>query len=128
MRSARLIGEVGAWIGPLLLVGVGVWIATGPLREGRRDAERMAKRAGTWGGLVTLSFALAIDNVVVGFSLGLGDVDALRTAAAIAVVAVVFSLIGLHLGRASRRTWEVAASVSAGVVLVAVGVAGAVAF
>jgi manganese efflux pump family protein len=121
-QAARWLGTMAAWLGPVLLIGMGVWVATSPLR-GRAAAKREARQVTTWGGLVALSFGLAIDNVVVGFSLGLGEVDALLTAGVIAVAAVVFSVAGLHLGRASRRAWETAATVGAGVALAVIGAA-----
>jgi manganese efflux pump family protein len=121
-QAARWLGAVAAWLGPALLIGLGVWVATSLLR-GRAVAKREARQVTTWGGLLALSFGLAIDNVVVGFSLGLGEVDALLTASVIAVAAVAFSVAGLHLGRASRRAWERAATVGAGVALIAIGVA-----
>jgi len=121
-QAARWLGGVAAWLGPGLLIGLGVWVATSPLR-GRTVAKREARQVTTWGGLIALSFGLAVDNVVVGFSLGLGEVDALLTAGVIAVAAVAFSVAGLHLGRASRRAWEKAATVGAGVALIAIGAA-----
>jgi manganese efflux pump family protein len=123
--SAHVVGDAASWLGPLLLIALGVWVASSPLRQRPRDAERMAERAATWGGLVLMSFGLAADNVVVGFSLGLGSVDALLVAGLIAVAAVVFAVIGLHVGRVARRTWETAATIGAGAVLVAVGVGSA---
>ena len=36
---------------------------------------------------------------------------------------MAFAIAGLHLGRASRRAWEKAATVGAGVALVAIGTA-----
>lgn len=121
-QAARWLGGVAAWLGPALLIAMGAWVATSPLR-GRAAAQREARQVTTWGGLVALSFGLAIDNVVVGFSLGLGEVDALLTAGVIAAAAVAFSVAGLHLGRASRRAWETAATVGAGVALTAIGAA-----
>jgi len=121
-RAARWLGAAATWLGPTLLIGLGIWVATSPLR-GRAAAKREARQVTTWGGLIVLAFGLAIDNVVVGFSLGLGDVDALLTAGVIAAGAVAFSITGLHLGRASRRAWEKSATIAAGVALVAIGAA-----
>jgi len=121
-QASRWLGAVAAWLGPALLIGMGVWVATSPLRD-RRTTKREARSVTTWGGLIALSFGLAIDNVVVGFSLGLGEVDALLTAGVIAAAAVVFSIAGLHLGQASRRGWETAATVASGIALAAIGIA-----
>jgi putative Mn2+ efflux pump MntP len=121
-QASRWLGGIAAWLGPGLLIGLGVWVASAPLR-GRAVAKREARQVTTWGGLLALSFGLAIDNVVVGFSLGLGEVDAWLTAGVIALAAVAFAVAGLHLGRASRRAWEKAATVAAGVALIAIGVA-----
>jgi putative Mn2+ efflux pump MntP len=121
-QAVRVLGAIAAWLGPALLVALGLWVATSPLR-GRRRARREARQVTTWAGLIALSFGLAVDNVVVGFSLGLGDVDALKTAGTMAAAAVAFSVAGLHLGRASRRVLEHVATVASGLVLVAIGVA-----
>lgn len=121
-QAARTLGDVAGWLGPTLLVALGLWVATSPLRS-RRDASREARQLTTWTGLIALSFGLAIDNVVVGFSLGLGEVDAVRAAGAMALAAVVCSVAGLHLGRASRRHLETVATVASGLVLVAIGAA-----
>ena len=61
-------------------------------------------------------------DVVVGMSLGRGDADALTTAGAIAVNAVVFAIAGLHLGRASHRAVETWARVVSGLALIGIGV------
>jgi manganese efflux pump family protein len=121
-QAAGRLGAVAAWLGPALLIGMGLWVATSPLRD-RKVTRREARSVTTWGGLMALSFGLAIDNVVVGFSLGLGEVDALLTAGVIAVAAVVFSVAGLHLGHASRGGWEKAATIGSGVGLMVIGIA-----
>jgi manganese efflux pump family protein len=119
-QVAGLIGAVAEWLGPALLITLGAWVAASPLRQ--RSAKREARNVTTWPGLIALSFALSVDNVVIGLSLGLGDVDALTTAAVIAATAVVFAIAGMHLGRASSRAVETWAKVFSGVALIGIGV------
>lgn len=121
-QASPTVGDVADWLAPALLIAFGVWVASTPLRT-RSVTKRAAHQVTTWTGLIVLSFGLAVDNVVVGISLGLRDADALLTAAVIGLAAAVFTVVGLHLGRASRRALEVVAEVTAGLLLIVIGVA-----
>jgi len=113
------LADAGRWIGAALLVALGLIT----LRPDGPDDERLAERITTTGGLAGLAAGLSLDNLVVGFALGLGDVSPLLVATVIACFSVSFTLVGLHLGAAGRRHLERPARVAAGVALVAVGLA-----
>ena len=121
-QASQAVGDVADWLAPALLIALGVWVVSTPLRP-RSVTKRAIHQITTWKGLILLSFGLAVDNIVVGISLGLRDVNALVAAAVIGFSAVVFTAVGLHLGRASRRVLEVAGEVTAGLLLIGAGVA-----
>ena len=87
------------------------------------EVRREARCATSWTGLIALSSGLAIDNVVVGFSLGLREVQPLLIPTLIGASAVAFTLAGPYLGRVSRRSWQTSATVVAGLLLIAIGMA-----
>lgn len=109
-------------VGTVLLIALGLLAVIGGVRNRRQD-EKLAKHVTQWRGLAFLALGLSIDNVVVGFSLGLGRVDPLAVATNIVFFSVLFTWIGMRLGRKSRRGWEQVAKISAGMLLVGFGVA-----
>jgi len=109
-------------IGAVLLIALGLLTVIGGVRNRRQD-EKLAKQVTQWRGLVFLALGLSIDNVVVGFSLGLGRADPLAVATTIASFSVLFTWIGMRLGRESRRGWEQVAKIGAGMLLVGFGAA-----
>jgi putative Mn2+ efflux pump MntP len=66
---------------------------------------------------------LSTNNLIVGFSLGLGRLDPLMLATTMAVFSMVFAWTGLHLGSAGRRHWMRPAGIGAGLLLLAVAIA-----
>ncbi|MFO8237169.1 MAG: manganese efflux pump, partial [Prochlorococcaceae cyanobacterium] len=90
---------------PLLGIGLGLLTVVAGVRNRRQD-EKLARSATSWRGLTVLAFGLSLDNVVVGFSLGLGGSNPLAVATTIAWFSVLFTWIGMGLGRTSRRHWE----------------------
>lgn len=121
---ARLVGGIGTAVAALLLVGIGVWAATSPLRGGEEsDDRRFARRATTWPGVVTLGLLLGLDNVAIGLGLGLGETAPLTLGLVVALATLVFASTGLWLGNAARRRFETPAVVAAGAALALVGVA-----
>lgn len=117
--STRWVESQAGWVSILLLVGVGLWMVWTSRRTSSRD-EKLARQATTWGGLALLSAGLSVDNLVVGFSLGLRAYDPLTIAATIAGFSMMFTWLGLHAGDAGRRHWEQRATALAGLLLIAV--------
>jgi manganese efflux pump family protein len=91
----------------------------------RPDDQRLMQRITSWQGLMLLAATLSLDNLVVGFSLGMRRMDPWIVATTIAVFSAAFTWLGLKLGRAARRRWETYAEVLAGLMLVALGAATA---
>lgn len=123
--ASHWIEEKATWVSTGLLGALGLWMILAGIRQRRKDA-RLAERITTWRGLVLLSTGLSLDNLVIGFSLGLGDAEPLLVAGTIAVFSVAFTWGGLHLGSAARSHWERFAEIGAGLLLIALAVAKAV--
>jgi putative Mn2+ efflux pump MntP len=119
---AGYLAGAGRFIGAGLLVLLGLLAMRSANREGR-EGERLARRVTTRRGLVALALGLTLDNLVVGFALGLGDTEPLLLAATIAAFAVTFTLIGLELGRQGRKERENLAQRVSGLLLVVLGLA-----
>ncbi|MFN2373354.1 MAG: manganese efflux pump MntP family protein [Cyclonatronaceae bacterium] len=122
--SSGFIESTVWWISSLLLVLLGIWTIIFAYRQERRDS-RLLRRMTSYRGLVLLAMGLSIDNLIVGFSLGLGDVTPLVLAMVIAFFSGVFTWIGIDLGRKLKRIWENRATVLAGAFLIALGIADA---
>lgn len=120
--TARAISLHMNIIGAMLLSALGLLTVIGGVRNRSQD-EKLAKNVTQWRGLVFLALGLSIDNVVIGFSLGLGRADPLAVATTIACFSVLFTWIGMRLGRESRRGWERVAKIGAGMLLMGFGVA-----
>ena len=118
---STLIADRVQWLSPGLLLAVGAWTAWGALSE-EIDVEELAARAGSWGGLVVLAATLSLDNLVVGFSLGLRALSPLALATLISAFSMAFAAIGLRVGRVAHRNAPRIAGVASGVLLVGLGI------
>lgn len=121
-QAAEAIGLHSSWIAPLLLVLLAGWTMRSALKD-RSDVILMARLTTSWPGLVTLSLIISLDNLVVGFSLGLKGADALRVALTISLFAMCFTWAGIRAGSVVRRHWGKYAEFGAGALLL--GLAGA---
>jgi manganese efflux pump family protein len=124
------VGHTGRYAGGALLVATGAY----SIIQGRRRPRGEASPAGVETGdrpalglktsrLLVTAFALSIDNLVVGFALGVYPVPPLLAGAVIAGVSVTLSLVGLELGSRLGRNVEQWAEEIGGAVLMLVGVA-----
>jgi putative Mn2+ efflux pump MntP len=110
-----------AVIGGGALVLLGLWAIVGGYRH--RDEPEPRRAIRSIPGLALLGLTLAVDNLVVGFGVGLRGADPLGLSAAAAVMVFVSSYSGLVIGRAGSRRWGSAAEIAAGVLLVGIGAA-----
>lgn len=116
---AGTLGNYGRYVGAVLLVLTGaytVWQGWGTERA--EEAEVIESRQ-----LLILAVALSIDNLVVGFALGVYRIPLVVAAITMAVVSIALSLLGLELG--SRLGSKVGgwSEEIGGAVLIAVGIA-----
>ena len=119
---ADTLAGAGRWTGAGLLVFLGL-IALKPSGRGGPDRERLARAVTSWKGLAGLSAGLSIDNLVIGFALGLDGAEPLLVATVIAVSSTLFALLGLRLGRFGSEVAERGAQIIAGGLLVLLGTA-----
>lgn len=116
------LGNAGRYIGAVLLVLTGAWT----IYQGRRVEAQEAQAEGRGMGtrqLALTALALSIDNLVVGFALGVYRINIVLAAVLMGVVSVAMSLLGLELGsRLGARVEEWAEEIGGGV-LVLVGLA-----
>lgn len=115
------------WVGPALLALLGVWTIITASRS-KKQAKQLASRVTSWWGLIALSAGLSVDNLIVGFSLGLSEVQPLLLALTIAAFSMVFALIGLHLGHRAHESHRRLAGIATGILLVGLAIAVAIGF
>lgn len=118
-RVSEQIADQVQWLGPLVIAGLGLWTLLVSTRT-TPDAEKLARWLLDWRGLILLSAGLSVDNLVVGFGLGMGGVPVLLTATVIMACSVGFAWVGLALGALGRRELESPAEAISGGLLLAV--------
>ncbi|TVS12159.1 MAG: hypothetical protein EA419_05750 [Wenzhouxiangella sp.] len=122
LNAARMIAEQAEWLGALLLMGLGLFtLAT--VRVSRRDRKKLARALTTWRGLLVLSAGLSVDNLLVGFSFGLGGVSPLALASTIGICSVIAAAVGLQIGHRVQKDYTSIGAVISGTLLVGLGAA-----
>jgi len=117
--AAHTLGRATQYAGGALLAAAGLWA----LVEARRSDEPTndSPSYGT-GRLLMAGFALSVDNLVVGFGLGVTHAPLLAAVLTFAVASVALSLIGLELGQRLGARSQGNAELFAGAMLIVVGV------
>ncbi len=107
-KFSSYIADYASIVGGTLLVLFGLFLIYKTLRTSTNQEQRLINRIKSWTGIISLSAGLSLDNLIVGFSIGLQDVHPLTVATVIAFSSILFTLIGLNFGKylkARFRTW-----------------------
>ena len=115
---AREVGDVSGYAGGALLIAIGGW----QLFQAFRAGQRAPLLPPTTARLLLTGFALSMDNLVVGFSLGSQHISLLQAIVVFASVSVCLSVVGLEFGRRIGAALEFGADYLGGIALMAVGV------
>lgn len=115
-QTARAIGDMVWWIGPAALALLGGWTVYSAFKS-REDDQQLAARITHWRGLAALAAGLSIDNLVAGFSLGLGGLQPIVMATTIAIFSMVFTYLGLRIGHLASRNHRQLAKIITGILL-----------
>ena len=122
-RLAGSIGQVGKYVGGGLLVLTGAYNTWQSTQEQNQVTKAEQPKRQNFKYLLFTGFALSIDNLVVGFALSLYDVPLILAAGMIAFTSITMSLVGLEFGQRLGAKFERWSEVTAGVILILVGLA-----
>ncbi len=118
---ARAIGGVADYLAAAALVGVGLWMLVGGDEDAEEDrARRLVKARGP--AVLGLGLAISMDELAIGFSLGLTHLPPFKVVAAIAVQTLIVAQLGLALGTRIGERWRENAERVAAVALLGLGV------
>lgn len=119
-QAAGALGGSGRYIGAVALVLTGIYtIWEARKAKAQEDAQggRLNNRQ-----LFVLAAVLSIDNLIVGFALGVNRISIVVAAVVIAIVSVTMSLLGLELGSRLGSRVEEWSEELGGAVLILVGI------
>jgi putative Mn2+ efflux pump MntP len=117
---AGRVGDAGRYVGAVLLILTGIytiWQGWGTEKKSASDIALDTR------GLALTAVALSLDNLIVGFALGVYHVNIVLAAILMGVVSVGMSLVGLELGSRLGVVFEGLAEEAGGTVLILVGLA-----
>ena len=117
---ARQIGPIADYLAAAAVIGIGMWM----LLAGDADEEDKARRIMTSRGLalVGLGISISLDELAIGFSIGLVRLPVSAVIAAIALQAFVAAQLGLAVGVKMAERWRERAGQLAGIALILLGV------
>jgi putative Mn2+ efflux pump MntP len=112
------VGTVAQYVAPAILAVLGILAIVSAFRH-TPHTERWAKKLSSWRGLLLLELGLSLDNLVAGFSLGIGDSHSspLLIAGIIALFSITYTWAGMKIGARGYRIWEKRAKFVTGILL-----------
>jgi manganese efflux pump family protein len=116
---ARLIGVAADYVAAAAVIVLGGWMLVPGRDEDDEPATRLA--AATGPAVIALGLSISLDELAIGFSLGLARLPVAPVIAAIAIQAVVSSQLGLALGEVISDRFREYAERVAGLALIALG-------
>ena len=118
----RVIGDVAAWIGLVVLAGIGAWILYESFQKGGEHDFDVEKPFGS----SSPPLSISLDSLGVGFALPSLHLPILGLFVTVACTTIGFTLAGLAFGKTLGELYEVYAERGAGTVLILLAVAFAV--
>jgi len=115
---ARVIGDWAGYLAGAAVIGTGIWMLAGR-DQGEEAASRLASTHGF--ATVALGISISMDELAIGFTLGLARLPVVPVIVAIAVLALVASQLGLALGAVVGEHFRERAEQVAAVTLILLG-------
>ncbi len=118
---ARAIGAAADFLAIAVLIALGLWMLLSRDEEDEQRAARLLSARGL--PLIGLGLSISLDELAIGFSLGLTGLPIAAVVAAIAVQALVASQLGMALGGRLAEHFREGLERVAGTVLILLGLA-----
>jgi putative Mn2+ efflux pump MntP len=117
---ARGIGQVADYLAAAAVIGIGAWMLLAGDKDEEEKAARLASSHGS--ALIALGISISLDELAIGFSMGLTHLPTVAVVVAIALQALVAAQLGLAVGAKIGERWRERAEQAAGTALILLGV------
>ena len=117
---ARGIGQVADYIAAAAVIGIGAWMLLSSEDDEEEKAARITSSHGL--ALIGLGISISLDELAIGFSMGLTRLPVVVVLAAIALQAFVAAQLGLAIGAKVAERWRERAERLAGIALILLGI------
>jgi manganese efflux pump family protein len=116
---ARGIGQAAGYLAGAAVIAIGGWMVL----AGDNDEEDKASRITTSRGLtlIALGLSISLDELAIGFTIGLAHLPVTPVIVAIAVQAFIAAQLGLGIGARIGERWRERAGQAAGIALILLG-------
>jgi putative Mn2+ efflux pump MntP len=121
---AGAIGPVANYVAAAAVVAIGLWMLLHDEDDEDEKAKRLVSARGA--ALLWLGLSISLDELAIGFGLGLAHLPLVPVIVGIAAQALIAAQLGLWLGARVAERFREAAERLAGVVLVVMGIVLAV--
>jgi putative Mn2+ efflux pump MntP len=118
----RVIGDIAAWFGLVVLAGIGAWILYESFQKGDDRDFDVEKPVG----LLLASVSISLDSLGVGFALPSLHLPIAGLFVTVACTTIAFTLAGLAFGERLGELYEEYAERGAGAVLILLAIAFAI--
>jgi manganese efflux pump family protein len=116
---ARGIGQAADYLAAAAVIGVGAWMLLAGGTDEEEQAGRMASSRGL--AMVALGISISLDELAIGFSIGLTHLPVAAVIVAIALQALVAAQLGLAVGARIGERWRKSGEQAAGAALIVLG-------
>jgi putative Mn2+ efflux pump MntP len=118
---AHAIGSAAEYVAAAVLIAVGVWMLAADEDREEEATGRLLTASG-WAA-ITLGLSISLDELAIGFTLGLTGLPVTIVIIAIGVQALIATQLGLALGARISEAWRERAEQAAAILLIVLGVA-----
>ena len=116
---ARGIGQVAGYLAGVAVIAIGAWMLLAEDQDEQDKAGRLATSRGL--ALIALGVSISLDELAIGFTIGLAHLPVTAVIVAIALQAFIAAQLGLAIGaRIGERSRERAEQI-AGIALILLG-------
>jgi putative Mn2+ efflux pump MntP len=116
---ARGIGQIAGYVAAVAVIAIGAWML---LARGDDDEEKASRITTSRGvALIALGVSVSLDELAIGFTIGLTHLPVTAVITAIALQALLAAQLGLALGARIGERWRERAERVAGVALILLG-------
>jgi manganese efflux pump family protein len=116
---ARGIGAIAGYLAAAVVIGTGAWMLLSDDDDEEAKAGRITASRGL--ALIGLGISISMDELAIGFSIGLTRLPVTIVIAAIALQAFIAAQLGLAVGAKVAERWRERTERIAGIALIALG-------